>query len=61
MGWTSCGLAAKEVLVTGVILPWDDGAGEAIGVTLGFHVEPPLCKVNSYDVPACTITSWASL
>lgn len=44
----TCGLlAAKDVFVTGVKLPGiGEGAAELSGVTVGFHVAPPLLVVK---------------
>ena len=40
---TGCLLAANDVFVTGVKLPGiGEAAAELIGVTVGFHVAPPL-------------------
>jgi hypothetical protein len=44
----TCGLlAANDVFVTGVKFPGiGDGAAELSGVTVGFHVAPPLLNCN---------------
>lgn len=40
---TGCLLAVNDVFVTGVKLPGiGDAAAELSGVTVGFHVDPPL-------------------
>lgn len=43
MALTGCLFAANDVFVTGVKLPGiGEAAAELIGVTVGFHVAPPL-------------------
>uniref|UniRef100_A0A2M4DBQ8 Putative secreted protein n=1 Tax=Anopheles darlingi TaxID=43151 RepID=A0A2M4DBQ8_ANODA len=64
IGFSSCGVAASDVLVTGVTLPGSEGDGdgsEPVGVTVGLQVAPPRETVSSNELPAATITSCASL
>lgn len=60
---TGCGVAASEVLVTGVMCPGMDGDGDGIdpvGVTDGLQAVP-LDTESSKEFPAAMMTSWASL
>lgn len=63
MCWAGCGVAASEVLVTGVMFPGRDGEGDGIdpvGVTDGLQAVP-LEMESSKEFPAAMMTSCASL
>lgn len=55
------GWCCNDVFVTGPPYCWTGLGIAPVGVTDGFHVEPPRWMVNSNVLPDRTIKSWASL